>query len=59
MFVFVPLLQGLPQVLLCRIGYLKEVLLLPALGRGDVKVIAGLASLISEIGQAVSMNFYL
>lgn len=32
-------------------------LLLPALTRGDVKVIAGLACLMSEIGQAVSILF--
>ncbi|XP_058179834.1 transportin MOS14 isoform X2 [Rhododendron vialii] len=40
------------EVLLCRIGYLKEVLLLPALTNGDEKVIGGLACLMSEIGQA-------
>ncbi|KAI4350398.1 hypothetical protein L6164_004856 [Bauhinia variegata] len=44
--------EGLPQVLLCRVHYLKEVLLLPALSRGDEKVIGGLACLMSEIGQA-------
>ncbi|KAG5531616.1 hypothetical protein RHGRI_026285 [Rhododendron griersonianum] len=44
--------EGVPQVLLCRIGYLKEVLLLPALTNGDEKVIGGLACLMSEIGQA-------
>ncbi|XP_059669896.1 transportin MOS14 isoform X3 [Cornus florida] len=44
--------EGLPQVLLCRIGFLKEVLLLPALTNGDEKVIGGLACLMSEIGQA-------
>ncbi|RVX06939.1 hypothetical protein CK203_014952 [Vitis vinifera] len=43
---------GLPQVLLCRIQFLKEVLLLPALNNGDEKVISGLACLMSEIGQA-------
>ncbi|KAG8485174.1 hypothetical protein CXB51_021295 [Gossypium anomalum] len=46
--------EGLPQVLLCRVPFLKEMLLLPALTGGDVKVIAGLACLMSEIGQAVS-----
>ncbi|XP_028119066.1 uncharacterized protein LOC114315996 isoform X11 [Camellia sinensis] len=44
--------EGLPQVLLCRVGFLKEVLLLPALTNGDEKVIGGLACLMSEIGQA-------
>ncbi|KAF5958590.1 hypothetical protein HYC85_005815 [Camellia sinensis] len=33
-------------------GFLKEVLLLPALTNGDEKVIGGLACLMSEIGQA-------
>lgn len=49
-------LQGVPQILLCRVQYLKEVLLFPALTRGDMKVIGGLACLLSEIGQAVSMS---
>lgn len=44
--------EGLPQVLLFRIQYLKEILL-PALRNGDEKVICGLACLMSEIGQAV------
>ncbi|XP_024017806.1 transportin MOS14 isoform X2 [Morus notabilis] len=44
--------EGLPQVLLCRIHFLKEGLLLPALNNGDEKVIGGLACLLSEIGQA-------
>lgn len=48
------LLQGIPQVLLCRVPFLKELLLLPALTDGDEKVIGGLACLMSEIGQAVS-----
>lgn len=48
-------LQGLPQVLLCRVHFLKEMLLLPSLGSGDEKVIGGLACLFSEVGQAVSM----
>ncbi|MED6219351.1 hypothetical protein PIB30_034973, partial [Stylosanthes scabra] len=43
---------GVPQGLLCRVHYLKEVLLLPALTRGDLKIIGGLACLLSEIGQA-------
>ncbi|KAK2665936.1 hypothetical protein Ddye_004510 [Dipteronia dyeriana] len=44
--------EGLPQVLLCRVHLLKELLLLPALTDGDEKVIGGLACLMSEIGQA-------
>ncbi|AES80779.2 transportin-like protein [Medicago truncatula] len=44
--------EGVPQILLCRVHYLKEVLLFPALNRGDMKVIGGLACLLSEIGQA-------
>lgn len=44
--------EGLPQVLLSRIHFLKEVLLLPALSNRDEKVIGGLACLMSEIGQA-------
>ncbi|KAA3471448.1 transportin MOS14 isoform X1 [Gossypium australe] len=47
--------EGLPQVLLCRVPFLKEMLLLPALTGGDVKVIAGLACLMSEIGQAAPL----
>lgn len=54
---FFLLFQGLPQVLLCRVHFLKEVLLLPALSSGDEKVIGGLACLMSEIGQAVSFFF--
>ncbi|TYK28317.1 transportin-3 isoform X2 [Cucumis melo var. makuwa] len=45
--------QGLPQVLLCRVHFLKEMLLLPSLSTGDEKVISGLACLFSEVGQAV------
>lgn len=44
--------EGIPQVLLCRVPFLKELLLLPALTDGDEKVIGGLACLMSEIGQA-------
>ncbi|XP_042502034.1 transportin MOS14 isoform X4 [Macadamia integrifolia] len=44
--------EWLPQVLLYRVPFLKEVLLLPALTSGDEKVIGGLACLMSEIGQA-------
>ncbi|CAH9088958.1 unnamed protein product [Cuscuta epithymum] len=43
--------EGLPQVLLCRVGYLKGILLL-ALNSGDDTVINGLACLMSEIGLA-------
>ncbi|KAM7277159.1 hypothetical protein ACFE04_019025 [Oxalis oulophora] len=43
---------GLPLVLLGRIHYIKEILLLPALNKRDEKVIAGLALLMSEIAQA-------
>lgn len=50
-------LQGLPQALLCRVHFLKEVLLLPALSKGDEKVIGGLACLLSEIGQAVRTDY--
>ncbi|KAK2968841.1 hypothetical protein RJ640_028234 [Escallonia rubra] len=44
--------EGLPQVLLCRVGFLKEALLLPAINSGDEKVIGGLAYLMSEIGHS-------
>ncbi|KAJ0988688.1 hypothetical protein J5N97_007044 [Dioscorea zingiberensis] len=44
--------EGIPQVLLFKIQYLKEILLRPALANGDEKVISGLACLLSEIGQA-------
>ncbi|KAL5171840.1 Transportin MOS14 [Glycine soja] len=44
--------EGVPQILLCRVHYLKEVLLFPARSRGDIKVMGGLACLLSEIGQA-------
>ncbi|CAI9111638.1 OLC1v1011901C1 [Oldenlandia corymbosa var. corymbosa] len=44
--------EGLPQALLSRIGFLREVLLLPALSSRDEKVITGIACLLSEIGQA-------
>lgn len=43
--------------MLCRVHFLKEMLLLPALTGGDKKVIAGLACLMSEIGQAVSILY--
>ncbi|XP_062105268.1 uncharacterized protein LOC133816938 isoform X2 [Humulus lupulus] len=44
--------EGLPHALLCRIHFLKEALLLPALNNRDEKVIGGIACLLSEIGQA-------
>lgn len=44
--------EGLPQVMLCRIQYLNEIFLRPALANGDEKTISGLACLMSEIGQA-------
>ncbi|KAL2532396.1 ARM repeat superfamily protein [Abeliophyllum distichum] len=44
--------EGLPQVLLCRVGFLKEAILNPALNNRDEKTIGGLACLMSEIGQA-------
>ncbi|KAJ8752437.1 hypothetical protein K2173_004073 [Erythroxylum novogranatense] len=44
--------EGLPQVLLYRVHFLNDVLLLPALSSRDEKVISGLACLMSEIGQA-------
>ncbi|KAK3013716.1 hypothetical protein RJ639_008424 [Escallonia herrerae] len=44
--------EALPQVLLCRVGFLKEALLLPAINSGDEKVIGGLAYLMSEIGHS-------
>ncbi|XP_016649424.1 PREDICTED: importin-13 isoform X4 [Prunus mume] len=44
--------EGLPHVLLCRVHFLKEVLLMPALSNSDEKVVGGLACLLSEIGQA-------
>lgn len=43
--------EGLPQVLICKVGFLKDVLL-RAFSGGDEKVISGLACLMSEIGQA-------
>ncbi|XP_074333449.1 transportin MOS14 isoform X3 [Apium graveolens] len=48
-------LQGLPQLLLCRVGFLKELLLHPAFNNRDEKVIGGIACLMSEIGQAAPL----
>ncbi|CAN1244000.1 Tnpo3 [Linum perenne] len=44
--------EGLQQILLHRIQFLKEVLLVSAISNRDEKVISGLACLMSEIGQA-------
>lgn len=43
--------EGLPQVLILKVGFLKDVLI-RAFNSGDEKVISGLACLMSEIGQA-------
>nr|XP_043606998.1 transportin MOS14 isoform X2 [Erigeron canadensis] len=43
--------EGLPQVLICKVGFIKDVLRQAFNGR-DEKVISGLACLMSEIGQA-------
>ncbi|XP_059294401.1 transportin MOS14 isoform X3 [Lycium ferocissimum] len=44
--------ECIPQVLLCKVGFLRDVLLLPALNSGDETVISGLACFLSEIGHA-------
>ncbi|KAH9622089.1 hypothetical protein KSS87_005277 [Heliosperma pusillum] len=44
--------EELPQVLLCRVQFLKNALLLPAITNADEKIVSGLACLMSEIGQA-------
>ncbi|KAJ4794999.1 Transportin-3 [Rhynchospora pubera] len=44
--------EGLPEIFLCKVQYIKEFLLLPALISRDEKIIIGIASLLSEIGQA-------
>lgn len=44
--------EGLPQVLLPRMLNLKDGLLLPALAAGEENVISGVATLMSELGQA-------
>ncbi|KAG5624618.1 hypothetical protein H5410_009836 [Solanum commersonii] len=46
------ILKCIPQVLLCKVGFLRDVLLLPALNSGDETVISGLACFLSEIGHA-------
>ncbi|XP_078159617.1 ARM repeat superfamily protein isoform X1 [Carex rostrata] len=44
--------EGLPEIFLCRVQYIKELLLCPALISRDEKMIIGIATLLSEIGQA-------
>ncbi|KAI4375430.1 hypothetical protein MLD38_013296 [Melastoma candidum] len=44
--------EGLPAVLLSRVHFLRELLLVPALANGDERVLFGLSCLLSEIGQA-------
>lgn len=45
--------QELPQAFLSKTPYIREVLLLPALANRNEKIIAGLACLMCEVGQAV------
>lgn len=49
-------MQDLPQVLLYKVQFLRDTLLKPALINADLKIISGLACLMSEIGQAVSTS---
>uniref|UniRef100_A0A0A9DRU3 Exportin-1/Importin-beta-like domain-containing protein n=1 Tax=Arundo donax TaxID=35708 RepID=A0A0A9DRU3_ARUDO len=44
--------QELPQAFLSKMPYIREVLLLPALANRNEKMIAGLACLMCEVGQA-------
>uniref|UniRef100_M8BJB7 Exportin-1/Importin-beta-like domain-containing protein n=1 Tax=Aegilops tauschii TaxID=37682 RepID=M8BJB7_AEGTA len=44
--------QELPQAFLSKMPYIREVLLLPALANRSEKIIAGLTSLMCEVGQA-------
>ncbi|KAL6842920.1 hypothetical protein ACP4OV_027233 [Aristida adscensionis] len=44
--------QELPQAFLGKMPYIREVLLLPALANRNEKIIAGLACLMCEVGQA-------
>lgn len=53
MFSIIALIQGLRQLLLPRMLNVKDGLLLPALAAGDENVISGVATLMSELGQAV------
>ncbi|KAF8775876.1 hypothetical protein HU200_004124 [Digitaria exilis] len=45
--------QELPEAFLSKMPYIREVLLLPALTNRSDKIIAGLACLMCEVGQAV------
>jgi hypothetical protein len=45
--------QELPEAFLSKTPYIREVLLLPALANRSEKIIAGLACLMCEVGQAV------
>ncbi|CAD6341408.1 unnamed protein product [Miscanthus lutarioriparius] len=45
-------LQELPEAFLSKTPYIREVLLLPALANPSEKIIAGLACLMCEVGQA-------
>jgi hypothetical protein len=49
----IPLVQGLPQVLLPRMLDVKDRLLMPALAAGEESVVNGIATLMAELGQAV------
>jgi hypothetical protein len=45
--------QELPEAFLSKTPYIREALLLPALANRNEKIIAGLACLMCEVGQAV------
>jgi hypothetical protein len=45
--------QEIPEAFLSKTPYIREVLLLPALANRSEKIIAGLACLMCEVGQAV------
>ncbi|GJN04681.1 hypothetical protein PR202_ga22246 [Eleusine coracana subsp. coracana] len=45
--------EELPQAFLSKMPYIREVLLLPALANRSEKIIAGLACLMCEVGQAI------
>ena len=49
--------QELPEAFLGKTPYIREVLLLPALANRSEKIIAGLACLMCEVGQAVRFFF--
>jgi len=50
--------QELPEAFLSKTPYIREVLLLPALANRSEKIIAGLACLMCEVGQAVRFFFH-